>query len=259
MQSKNIIVITGDQLRHKYFVNQLNARFPLAAVFHESFHYPEQSSSIDENQLAWDWFFSRREAYEQDHFASSESLEMQNQPVVEAVSSKHINSAEFIDKLGKYDPGFIAIYGTGKFGPAYLERFSKITYNLHLGLPHLYRGSSCNFWPIHEMDLENIGSTVHQVEAGLDTGKIAAQGVVALKEEDDEQTLGGRTLKIGTQLMIDTIQKWRDGKLNLRAQSERGKLYLIKDFTPQAARRVKKMVDSGQLRKAIHKIKQQSR
>ena len=40
MVNQNLLVITGDHLPHKYFVNQLSNHFKLSAVFIETIQYP---------------------------------------------------------------------------------------------------------------------------------------------------------------------------------------------------------------------------
>ena len=41
MTTQKLLVITGNQLSHKYFVNQLNSHFNLCVVFIEHFEYPD--------------------------------------------------------------------------------------------------------------------------------------------------------------------------------------------------------------------------
>ena len=88
-----------------------------------------------------------------------------------------------------------------------LSNFPGCIFNLHVGIPAYYRGSSCNFWPIHNSDLKNLGATVHIIEKGIDTGKIAGAKPITLEPKDNEQTLMLKTLQRGTQLMDETIDK----------------------------------------------------
>ena len=54
MNAPNLLVITGNQLRHRYFVNQLNFHFPLSAVFTEHFEHPETAFKGNEEKEGWD-------------------------------------------------------------------------------------------------------------------------------------------------------------------------------------------------------------
>lgn len=46
--------------------------------------------------------------------------------------------------------------------------------NIHMGLSPYYRGSSCNFWALHDRRPAFVGATIHYLSAGLDSGPILA-------------------------------------------------------------------------------------
>ena len=127
-------------------------------------------------------------------------------------------------------------------------------FNLHVGIPAYYRGSSCNFWPIYNSDLKNLGATVHRIEKGIDTGKIAGAKLITLEPTDNEQTLTWKTIHVGTQLMLDTIDKWNLEMLYLKEQKQVGTLYKMNEFNPAAILKVKHMVESGELKLQIEKV-----
>ena len=135
-----------------------------------------------------------------------------------------------------------------------LSNFPDCIFNLHVGIPEYYRGSSCNFWPIYNSDLKNLGATVHIIEKGIDTGKIAGAKLITLGPEDNEQTLTWKTIHVGTQLMVETIEKWKLGMLYLKEQKQVGTLYKMSEFNPAAILRIKKMVESGELKLQIEKV-----
>jgi len=250
----SIVVITGADPRHQYFIDRLAESFQLSAVFCESPHYPTPSFTNDDDRKVWDWFFNRREEYELKNFESHKSKSQKNIPPTTTLQAGEIHSEKFIDKLQRLKPDFIAIFGTSIFQSLYLENFSSITFNLHLGLPQYYRGSSCNFWPIHDLQLEHLGATVHQINSGIDTGMIAVQKHTPLETGDDEQTLAGKTILIGVQLMIDVIHRWQNGTLELTPSDMAGPLYRIKDFDTRSIARVKEFVQTGQLKDQINRL-----
>jgi folate-dependent phosphoribosylglycinamide formyltransferase PurN len=250
-----ILVITGEGLRHRYFVNQLNARFPLSAVLIETDVYPEPLAHSEDEKNAWDWFFARRKKYEDSAFGPEKWRSTLNHPPLIKIPAKKLNSPETIKIIQSFRPEFIVIFGAGLLGKQILELYSNRIFNLHVGLPRHYRGSSCNFWPIHNGRPEELGAAVHLTNAGIDTGNIAAQAFIELDSDDDEQTLAGKTLNKGIELMISVIQNWRDGNLNFTSTDNMGKLYLRKDFTPGAILRVRRMVESGELKRQINHIK----
>lgn len=241
----------GDGLRHKHFQNQLNAMHDVSAVFIESSHYPLPVSQTEEESEAWDWFFIRRSKFEKNVVGPKRQLKAKNNPDIHYLKKNDINSSKTISMIKKYSPGFIAAFGTSIMKENFLSRYSECTYNLHLGNPEFYRGSSCNFWPIYNRDLQQLGATVHKIEKKVDAGKIVAKSFITMDIEDDEQSLMWKTLQAGTQIMGQTIQKWKNSTLDLKAQDKIGRLYTMNDFTPAAILIVKKMVESGELKNQI--------
>ena len=255
----NILVITGENLRHQYFVNKLNARFPLSAALAEAMVYPEPTARSNEEKKAWEWFFARRKKFEDQALGSTNWVPTLNNPALIKISRGNLNAPATIKEIQRFQPGFIAIFGTGLLGRQILDLYPRRIFNLHVGLPRFCRGSSCNFWPIHDSRLEELGASVHLTNPGIDTGEIAAQAPIELDSDDDEQTLAGKTLKTGIELMVSTIQNWRDGTLKFTTSEKIGKLYFRKDFTPGAVLRIRRMVESGELKRQLTIIKKRTR
>jgi methionyl-tRNA formyltransferase len=256
---EKILVITGEDVRHQYFVNRLNALFPLLAVLTETSAYPEPIAHSNEEQKSWDWFFTRRENFEHKAFGSANLIATANNPPHIKIPKKKLNAPETVEIIKRFQPEFIAVFGTGLLGQEILGLYPNQIFNLHVGLPRYCRGSSCNFWPIHNGRLEELGASVHLTNAGIDTGNIAAQASIKLDEDDDEQTLAGKTLITGIDLMISVIQNWCDGTLKFSPSKKAGELYLRKDFTPEAVLHVRRIVESGELKRQLIRIRENQR
>jgi Formyl transferase len=52
------------------------------------------------------------------------------------------------------------------------ELVTKRAVNIHMGLSPYYRGSSCNFWALHDRRPAFVGATIHYLSSGLDSGPI---------------------------------------------------------------------------------------
>ena len=252
----NIVVLASHQLRHRYFISHLNTHFSLSAIMIEKFLYPPPYSFSKEEQLAWDWFFQRRKEYENKNMGTSDYLPAKNTPEVHRIPPGQLNSPGTIDRIKAINPDLIVLYGTSRVRSELLKRYPGRIFNLHVGLTEYCRGSSCNFWPIYNECLEFMGATIHKVDEGIDTGEILLRESIDLSEEEDEQSLAGKTVILGTALMVKTIQKWKEGSLTPIPQTEKGKQYFMREFTPKAVLRVKRMVESGQLQSLIRARKQ---
>ena len=247
----NILILTGDQKRHQWFCHQLSKKFLLSAIFAESFQYPEPTPHSEQERVAWDWFFSRRRKYENKHFSIAPEILPKNRPEIIPVSLGELNFPQTLARIKSFAPDIILVYGTSILGPELLKHYPRSILNLHVGLPQYYRGSSCNVWPIVNAELMCLGACVHRVDAGIDTGEILVQARIEMFPDDDEQDLAGKTLMLGVQLMISAAQNWRDETVCAPQENIKGKLYLMKDFTPAVTLKLKQLVESGGLKKMI--------
>ncbi len=250
-ENKNIVILTGSDCRHQLFIHCLNTSFPISRIYIEKSNYPCSSPQSEEESIAWNWFFERRDRYEQKLVLESSQLSFKNNPRTTYLRDGELNSPSTIAKIEKTNPGFIAVFGTSILKEPFLKKFPNRLFNLHIGDPGFYRGSSCNFWPIYQGELQHLSATVHRIDSGIDTGDILSRQAIKLSKKDNEQTLLLKPLQLGAKLMVETIQNWQSGTLQSIPQNRNGKLFKKSDFTPEAILRVKQMVESGRLKDYI--------
>ena len=250
----NLVLLIGDGLRHQHFLFELNSKHIISAVFIEQSKYPQPIAKTENEKDAWTWFFERRKTFEHETITPTLNINTLNNPDVYHVKKNELNSLKILTWLKEISPDFIACFGTGILNERILSNYANCIFNLHVGIPEYYRGSSCNFWPIYNGDLKNLGATVHIIEKGIDTGKIAGAKLITLQPADNEQTIAWKTIKVGTQLMLETVDKWKLGTLYLKEQKQFGRLYKMNEFDPAAILKVKNMVESGELKLQIEKV-----
>lgn len=255
MNSTNIVLLTGEDIRHQYFIQHLNANFTISGIYIEKGNYPQPSPRSKEESEAWDWFFHNRDHYENQRLQESNELHAKNEPRVTYLNKGELNSISTISKIAQENPGFIAVFGTSLLKEPFLERFPKKTYNLHIGDPGFYRGSSCSFWPIYRKELHHLSATIHQINTGIDSGAILSKRFIDIEENDNEQTLLLKPIILGTQLMIQVIKDWHNESLQPVPQNKKGSLYKKSDFTPKVLLELKQMVESGELDRLIQSMK----
>ena len=251
MKNQKLIIITGNQLPHKYFINQLNKHFSLSAVFIENFEYPIPNFKTDDEEKVWNEFFFFRKKTEDKllHFSSRNST--LNRPMFFNIEKGALNDNKTLQSISSFNPTKIIIFGTSLLHAKYLEIFPNCIFNLHVGLSQYYRGSSCNFWPIYDLKPNLIGATIHFVSAGIDDGKIVMQDKIKLTEYDSEFELMIKPIILGTSLMIKTINESMSNLITAKKPLKKGKLYLIRDFSSQAILKVREHVSSKKLKNKI--------
>jgi methionyl-tRNA formyltransferase len=117
---------------------------------------------------------------------------------------------------------------------------------LHLGLSPFYRGSGTNFWPIVDGHLEYIGSTIHALDAGVDSGPIAHQGRPEIELSDTAHSIGCKAMLVGFQKMVQTLTEHSEGSLRLFPQgNDVVRICRRREFNADAVRKARRNLEVG--------------
>jgi methionyl-tRNA formyltransferase len=91
--------------------------------------------------------------------------------------------------------------------------------NLHASLLPKYRGAAPIQWAIANGETIT-GVTTMRIDAGLDTGDILLQQEIVILPEDTALTLGPKLSEIGAELMAQTLDGLREGRISPHKQDE---------------------------------------
>jgi phosphoribosylglycinamide formyltransferase-1 len=111
------------------------------------------------------------------------------------------------------EPALIVMAGFMRvLGPAFIARYPGRMLNIHPSLLpsypglHTHRRALADGVRIH-------GCTVHFVTTDLDGGPIVAQGAVAVRDDDSEETLAARVLAVEHRLLPAAVRAFCEGRL----------------------------------------------
>ncbi|OHA32403.1 MAG: hypothetical protein A2928_00140 [Candidatus Taylorbacteria bacterium RIFCSPLOWO2_01_FULL_45_15b] len=249
-----LIILTGNQLRHKYFANTLAEHFSVMAILSERkiIDLGSKAGIIDpplgtneEEAKLWRWHFGLAHDEEERMFRDNVHF-AKGLNVIEVPKGK-INDNSYVDTLRKLRPDGIAVFGTSILKGEMIAAGEGKIINMHLGLSPYYRGSATNFWPLYNEEPEFVGVTVHLIDPGIDTGAIIHQGRPHVEENDNQHTIGNKTIVVGTELMKKSLEELKNGTIKSFKQTENGKLYQRKDFSPIHLKKIKQLLDGGML------------
>lgn len=137
-------------------------------------------------------------------------------PVLEPHRLKQNFKAEL--KRLNFELAVVAAYG--KFIPPEILKIPPAGFiNLHPSLLPKYRGAS----PIQAAILHSdkkTGVTVMKMDQGLDTGDILAQKEIVISNDDTAGSLHDRLAKLGADLLVDIIKKYRQHTLTPQKQDD---------------------------------------
>lgn len=102
--------------------------------------------------------------------------------------------------------------------PETIARFSPKVLNLHMALLPLFPGKGALLAALSS-GMTIAGATIHQVDAGIDTGPILGQVVTPIAPGMDEDALGRDVFKAALPLAIQSVRWLQQGRLdNLEAR-----------------------------------------
>ncbi|MCC3771146.1 phosphoribosylglycinamide formyltransferase [Streptomyces sp. UNOC14_S4] len=104
-----------------------------------------------------------------------------------------------------YAPDLVVSAGFMKIlGKEFLARFGGRTVNTHPALLPSFPGAH-GVRDALAYGAKVTGCTVHFVDDGVDTGPVIAQGVVEVRDEDDESALHERIKEVERELLVDVV------------------------------------------------------
>jgi hypothetical protein len=123
-----------------------------------------------------------------------------------------VNGAETRALFEKLKPHVVVVTGTGIIGKRLLSLGATFI-NIHVGITPRYRGVHGGFWAIVEGRPDLAGVTVHQVDAGIDTGAVLGQAAITVDAADTYRTLPVKQYLAGLDLMSKAVRDALDGTL----------------------------------------------
>jgi len=112
-----------------------------------------------------------------------------------------INDAQVVRLITSLRPAMVVVNGTRIIATPVLESAGCPVVNLHAGITPRYRGVHGGYWALAERHPEWVGSTVHLVDTGIDTGGILGQTVFEITGEDSFATYPSLHLVHGLPLL----------------------------------------------------------
>jgi formyltetrahydrofolate-dependent phosphoribosylglycinamide formyltransferase len=114
---------------------------------------------------------------------------------------------ELADTIAGYEPDLVVSAGFMKIvGPAVLGAFGGRLINTHPALLPAFPGAHAVRDAL-AAGVDVTGTTVHLVDAGMDTGRVLAQREVAVLPGDDEASLHERIKDVERELLVQTVSE----------------------------------------------------
>jgi folate-dependent phosphoribosylglycinamide formyltransferase PurN len=134
-------------------------------------------------------------------------------PIAELKRVGSVNSEESIGLLRDLDPAVIVVNGTRIISRSVLSAVDCTIINTHAGITPRYRGVHGGYWALRDRRRDLVGTTVHLVDPGIDTGGVLAQGTFQPGPQDSIATYPYLHLACGLPLLADCVKQVVDGEM----------------------------------------------
>ncbi|MEK6278970.1 MAG: formyl transferase [Acidobacteriota bacterium] len=236
---KKIAILGSDDAHHKYLVALLRSRFDVAAVVIEP--AASQRRRLRQNGRYHDYAYAiyhhlRRTVFRLNKQRRRYFADLVETPAAErssVLTVDWINDPSVSELLRNVRPELTVIICTSILKKEVLEAAGELIINVHGGYLPYYRGNHCFFFALYNRTFDRIGSTLHFVDEGIDTGDIIEVVTPPIYKADTAETLYCRAEKLAIHRLADLLDRWQQGESLPRSpQTMRGRLYKTRDRKP---------------------------
>jgi len=142
-----------------------------------------------------------------------------NLPVLQPPNLRH---PEVIKTLAELQPELLVVVAFGQLLPAAVLAIPSVgALNVHASLLPRHRGAAPINWAVLQGD-KVTGVSIMWLDTGLDTGPIFLSEAVEISAEDTAGTLAARLAPLGARLLLQALDKLRQGEIVRQPQPTEG-------------------------------------
>lgn len=148
---------------------------------------------------------------------------------LKSISVGDINDPRVAEFVGQLNPQLICVNGTNLIREPLLSIAAAVQYgtiNLHTGLSPYARGGNCNLFMLLENQPQLVGSTVHYIDHGIDSGDIIQTLRPEIQPSDPYEYIEAKVFISGFDALLASIPKIEAGVAPRVAQWQKGSLFL---------------------------------
>ncbi len=139
---------------------------------------------------------------------------------VPVLQPEKIRTPDFEAALRAHAPELFVVVAYGRILPPSLLALPALgPWNVHASLLPRLRGAAPIQWSIIRGD-SRTGVAVMRMEAGLDTGPVAAVAETTITEDDTTGSLSERLARLGAELLAQTLPRIAAGQVTLAVQDD---------------------------------------
>jgi phosphoribosylglycinamide formyltransferase-1 len=127
-------------------------------------------------------------------------------PIAGATMVPSVNAPETVELLRSLAPEVVIVNGTRIISASVLEAVPSVFVNLHMGITPRFRGVHGGYWALAEGRPDLVGTTIHLVDAGIDTGRVLGQARFEPSARDSFATYPYLHLVFGLPILAQQVE-----------------------------------------------------
>ena len=139
-------------------------------------------------------------------------------PEIDISNVDSVNSDVTRTLLQNLRPDLVIVNGTRIISQKTLDCVDSTFINTHAGITPLYRGVHGGYWALVEDKPQLVGTTVHLVDKGIDTGNVIEQAYFQITESDNFATYPYLHTAYGIPILIDAVKTFFEGRLDVKTE-----------------------------------------
>ena len=231
-----LAILCSDDAHHKYLVSLLRSMFDVGTVIVES--AASQRQRLLRTGRYVDYFYNlyhylRRRAFGLSRYRKryfSRSTAPPRDVKCHFCQVHWINEQAVVQMLKETAPDVTVVMGTSILRKPVLEAAGANILNIHGGYLPDYRGNHCIFFAMYDGAWNKLGSTIHFIDPGIDTGDIVEVVVPPLFFFDCPEKVYCRAELMAIERLTYWLRVLERGEMLPRAKQEkRGRLCRTRD------------------------------
>jgi folate-dependent phosphoribosylglycinamide formyltransferase PurN len=142
-----------------------------------------------------------------------------------AHSVNTVNDEACLKAINSLQPDIIVVNGTRIISKKILQSTNAVFVNMHVGITPYYRGSHGGYWALRNKDAANFGTTIHLIDAGIDTGAVLKQVFINPDKPDNFATYPVLQAAVGIGALKEVLTNMIAGNYETIKYTEKGNMY----------------------------------
>lgn len=178
MSVLRVALIRGDDEHHRYLESLLRSRFDVRVSVVEPASEKVRRMRLRRSHRDWVYHLyhqyrrviTGKERYRRRYFSHEPRLWQLHAPGMVRVRS--VNGPDAVAALEAATIDVTVVIGCSILKKAALAAAGPLIINVHGGYLPYYRGNHCFFFAVYDRRFDRVGSTIHRIDAGIDTGEL---------------------------------------------------------------------------------------